>query len=131
MNVVYFAQRNGRIKIGTTGNLTPRLTALGVTLLAAEPGHAVAAALRVSARTVNRWAIEGLLPYIRTPGGRRRFRRSDVEALMNRKQRRWPWQWAADHGFERTLRGPEDDADSEYATLDDLWLKAIAERRSR
>ena len=35
----------------------------------------------VSAVTVGRWARTGVLkPYARTPGGQRRFRRSDVEA---------------------------------------------------
>lgn len=38
------------------------------------------------------------------------------------------WRWAADHGFERPLDVPFGPA---YRTLDDLWLEAIAERRSR
>ncbi len=32
--------------------------------------------------TLRRWANRGILPTIRTPGGHRRFRRQDVEALM-------------------------------------------------
>jgi len=35
----------------------------------------------VSASTVTRWAREEKLPYIVTPGGRRRFPRREVEAL--------------------------------------------------
>lgn len=34
----------------------------------------------VSADTVARWADEGVIPSFRTPGGHRRFRRSDIEA---------------------------------------------------
>lgn len=40
--------------------------------------------LRVHTRTVQRWAREGLLPSMTTLGGRRRFRRSDVEAAWRR-----------------------------------------------
>jgi excisionase family DNA binding protein len=39
----------------------------------------------VSVKTVSRWAQLGLLPAIRTPGGRLRFRRRDVEEFL-RKQ---------------------------------------------
>jgi excisionase family DNA binding protein len=42
----------------------------------------VARIFRVDPKTVGRWAIEGLLPSTRTPGGHRRFRRSDVDALL-------------------------------------------------
>lgn len=38
MNVVYFAERAGRVKIGTTGDLKCRMRELGATFLAAEPG---------------------------------------------------------------------------------------------
>jgi excisionase family DNA binding protein len=37
--------------------------------------------LRVHASTVTRWAKEGLLPSIRTPGGHRRYLRAVVEAI--------------------------------------------------
>jgi len=33
--------------------------------------------------TITRWADEGRLPCWKTPGGQRRFRRSDVEALLS------------------------------------------------
>lgn len=38
--------------------------------------------LGASTKTVRRWAESGHLPVVRTPGGHRRFRRSDVEALL-------------------------------------------------
>lgn len=43
----------------------------------------VAALFRVDPKTVTRWALAGRLPHIRTPGGHARFRRSDVDALLN------------------------------------------------
>jgi excisionase family DNA binding protein len=39
----------------------------------------VAEILEVSQDTVSRWADEGLLPHLRTPGKWRRFRPTDVE----------------------------------------------------
>lgn len=44
----------------------------------------VAALLFVDPKTVSRWAIAGKIPSTRTPGGHRRFLRSDVEALMSK-----------------------------------------------
>ena len=41
----------------------------------------VAQVFGVDTRTVGRWSREGRLSWIATPGGRRRYRRSDVEAL--------------------------------------------------
>lgn len=32
--------------------------------------------------TVRRWAREGKIPYVRLPGGRRLFRRTDFEQMM-------------------------------------------------
>jgi excisionase family DNA binding protein len=48
----------------------------------------VAAAWKVSPKTVTRWAAAGRLPFIRTLGGasgpgHRRYRRAEVEALLN------------------------------------------------
>lgn len=45
------------------------------------PGE-VAAAFRVDPKTVTRWAAAGRINSIRTPGGHRRFRESDVRALL-------------------------------------------------
>ena len=42
----------------------------------------VAALLQVSRRSVAAWAQRGLLPFIETPGGHRRFRAADVRALV-------------------------------------------------
>lgn len=41
----------------------------------------VAEVFRVDPKTVTRWAKTGKLPSLRTVGGHRRFRRSDIEAL--------------------------------------------------
>lgn len=45
------------------------------------PGE-VAAMFRVDPKTVTRWASAGRLGSIRTPGGHRRFRESEVLALI-------------------------------------------------
>ena len=45
------------------------------------PGE-VATLFRVDAWTVTRWAAEGRVKSIRTPGGRRRFRESDIRELL-------------------------------------------------
>ena len=44
------------------------------------PGE-VAALFRVDPKTVTRWAAAGRIGSIRTPGGHRRFRESEVRAL--------------------------------------------------
>ncbi|WP_025272834.1 BldC family transcriptional regulator [Haloglycomyces albus] len=46
------------------------------------PGE-VAALFRVDPKTVTRWAAAGRIGSIRTPGGHRRFRESEVYALLN------------------------------------------------
>ena len=58
-------------------------------LLAAQLLRAgeVAALLQVSRRSVGAWASRGLLPFIETPGGHRRFRAADVRALVASLQR--------------------------------------------
>lgn len=43
----------------------------------------VAHLFRVKVTTVNKWARAGKLPSRWTPGGQRRFRASDVEALLD------------------------------------------------
>lgn len=45
------------------------------------PGE-VGEIFRVDPKTVGRWAADGKLAAIRTPGGHRRYRTSDVEALL-------------------------------------------------
>lgn len=50
------------------------------------PGE-VAVLLRVNPKTVTRWAAAGKLASIRTPGGHRRYRESDVRALLTRSSR--------------------------------------------
>jgi excisionase family DNA binding protein len=46
-------------------------------------GEEIAATYKVSPHTVRRWARDGLLKVAAiTPGGQRRYRRSDVEELL-------------------------------------------------
>ncbi len=45
------------------------------------PGE-VAALFRVDPKTVTRWAVAGRIGSLRTPGGHRRFRESEVRALL-------------------------------------------------
>ena len=45
------------------------------------PGE-VAALFRVDPKTVTRWATAGRIGSIRTPGGHRRFRESEVKSLL-------------------------------------------------
>ncbi|MQA84901.1 MAG: BldC family transcriptional regulator [Streptosporangiales bacterium] len=45
------------------------------------PGE-VATLFRVDPKTVTRWAAAGRISSIRTPGGHRRFRESEVHALL-------------------------------------------------
>ncbi|WP_159944701.1 MULTISPECIES: BldC family transcriptional regulator [unclassified Nocardiopsis] len=42
----------------------------------------VARVLRVDTKTVTRWADEGRLTPVRTPGGHRRFSRAEVRAVL-------------------------------------------------
>ena len=49
------------------------------------PGE-VAALFRVDPKTVTRWAAAGRISSIRTPGGHRRFRESEVRALLDGEQ---------------------------------------------
>ena len=44
--------------------------------------HQVAAMFRVDPKTVTRWAASGRIGSIRTPGGHRRFRESEIRALL-------------------------------------------------
>ncbi len=45
------------------------------------PGE-VASLFRVDPKTVTRWAAAGRISSIRTPGGHRRFRESEIRALL-------------------------------------------------
>jgi excisionase family DNA binding protein len=46
------------------------------------PGE-VALMFRVDPKTVTRWAAAGRVSSIRTPGGHRRFRESEIRALLD------------------------------------------------
>ncbi len=43
----------------------------------------VAATFRMDPNTVNRWANAGMLSSIRTPGGPRRYKASEIEELLS------------------------------------------------
>ncbi|GAA2681889.1 hypothetical protein Apa02nite_014790 [Actinoplanes palleronii] len=45
------------------------------------PGE-VGRIFRVDPKTVTRWAQQGRIGYVRTPGGHARFRQSDIDALL-------------------------------------------------
>ena len=64
--------RADRPMTGTTSNGRDRLL---------TPGE-VATLFRVDPKTVTRWASAGRIGSIRTPGGHRRFRESEVRALL-------------------------------------------------
>lgn len=38
--------------------------------------------MAIASKTLRRWSDSGRVPAIRTPGGQRRFRRSDLDALL-------------------------------------------------
>lgn len=46
----------------------------------------VAARFRVDPKTVSRWADAGRIDSIRTPGGHRRYRQSEIDALLGGDQ---------------------------------------------
>jgi excisionase family DNA binding protein len=48
----------------------------------------VARLFRVDPKTVTRWAKAGKLTAIRTLGGHRRYRRSEVESLLTKSENR-------------------------------------------
>jgi excisionase family DNA binding protein len=62
------------------------------------PGE-VAALFRVDPKTVTRWAASGRITSIRTPGGHRRFRESEVRALLRGDSE------PAQHGHAAALGG--------------------------
>jgi len=67
------------------------------------PGE-VATLFRVDPKTVTRWAAAGRISSIRTPGGHRRFRESEVRALLEggRTTATTPAQIPSQAGTERT-----------------------------
>lgn len=59
------------------------------------PGE-VATLFRVDPKTVTRWASAGRIGSIRTPGGHRRFRESEVRALLRGEDTTVPTQQTAE-----------------------------------
>src|SRR6266478_6551656 len=66
---------------GSQGASRRRLNVDGNNERLLTPGE-VAALFRVDPKTVTRWAAAGRIGSIRTPGGHRRFRESEVRALL-------------------------------------------------
>jgi excisionase family DNA binding protein len=66
---------------GSQGASRRRLNVDGNNERLLTPGE-VAALFRVDPKTVTRWAASGRITSIRTPGGHRRFRESEVRALL-------------------------------------------------
>jgi excisionase family DNA binding protein len=62
-----------------------------------------AAILGASPASVRRWADQGFLPSYRTPGGQRRFERSDVMRLLERMERRRARAEARESGEQKPL----------------------------
>ena len=75
---------NSGINGSAAGIAPPALSPQAASQHTLTPGQ-VAAMFNVNPKTVARWASSGLLGAIRTPGGHRRFRESDVVALLNRR----------------------------------------------
>ncbi|MEU1879201.1 BldC family transcriptional regulator [Streptosporangium sp. NPDC020072] len=63
------------------------------------PGE-VARIFGVDPKTVNRWALTGKIPSVRTPSNQRRYRETDIKALLN-----------ASPVVVRTLQGDEGPGD--------------------
>jgi excisionase family DNA binding protein len=68
--------------MGTVTSITTAPNREPVTLPGLLTPGEVAAAFRVDIYTVNRWAKQGKLASIRTPGGHRRYMESEVKALL-------------------------------------------------
>jgi len=66
---------------GSQGASRRRLNVDGNNERLLTPGE-VAALFRVDPKTVTRWAASGRITSIRTPEGHRRFRESEVRALL-------------------------------------------------
>lgn len=75
---------NSGVNGSAAGTAPPALSPQAASQHTLTPGQ-VAAMFNVNPKTVARWASSGLLGAIRTPGGHRRFRESDVVALLNRR----------------------------------------------
>ncbi len=63
------------------------------------PAGRVAQRLGISTQTLRRWCAAGLIKCHFTAGGHRRYRLSDVEALLCSLENR--------HGFHAPLKNPE------------------------
>jgi excisionase family DNA binding protein len=78
-HIVRFGRRAQAFVDANERDAKERVVDTGDRLL--TPGE-VAALFRVDPKTVTRWAAAGRISSIRTPGGHRRFRESEVRALL-------------------------------------------------
>lgn len=87
----------------------------------------VAALAFVDPKTVGRWARAGKIPFETTPGGHRRFRRSDVEALLHQVRDHLPLDSALAPGA-RSAKDPETPAAHRLrsAAADAVVAEAVA-----
>lgn len=67
------------------------------------PGE-VATLFRVDPKTVTRWASAGRIGSIRTPGGHRRFRESEVRALLRGADAEIPAQQTGPQAVPQTVQ---------------------------
>lgn len=81
----------------SSNRVMPKLDDQGDRLMTpAEVAHL----FRVDPKTVTRWAAAGRIGSIRTPGGHRRFRESEVQALLEAEMPIIEGTYNYDHGVE-------------------------------
>jgi excisionase family DNA binding protein len=69
--------------MGTVTSITTARSRQPVTYRPLLTPAEVAAAFKCDPKTITRWANEGRLSSLRTPGGHRRFFEDEVRALLN------------------------------------------------
>jgi diguanylate cyclase (GGDEF)-like protein/excisionase family DNA binding protein len=85
-----------------------------------------AAVLGVSLNTLRRWSDSGRLPCYRSPGGHRRYRRTDIEALLRRQSAARPPGGDAPAGEGASIADADERAAAALPALDTL-AQAAAE----
>jgi excisionase family DNA binding protein len=98
----------------------PNVTNVSATWLSLA---AAAARLNVHAATLRRWADDGQIPYMLTPGGHRRFAAADLDRFaesrrVTQRQETLPEAWAARALTQTRREIPEHSGEHWLATLD-------------